>query len=166
MNKSLLTLCWLVLAINQTATALEVGELPPGCQASLINSNSSIEFSTHKNQVLLVDFWATWCAPCKKSMPFFNHLHSELSKKGFEIIAINVDEDSKLTSEYLKDNPVSYPIATDPSGNCPKAFEVKAMPSSFLIDKSGKIRYIHLGFRDEDQVELRAKIEALLAETH
>ena len=166
MNKSLLTPCLIIplLILSRTASALQIGDQPPSCQTGSFDESVTLNFSAKTNKVLLVDFWATWCGPCKKSMPFFDQLYRELSEKGLEVVAINVDEDNQTARDYLNKNPVSYPISLDPQGNCPKSFDVKAMPSSYLIDKSGKIRLIHLGFRDEDQALLRSQIEALLTE--
>lgn len=112
----------------------------------------------------MIDFWATWCPPCIKSMPFFNGLRNEQSANGFEILAINVDEDGNVAREFLKTHPVDYPIAFDASGECPGIFEVKAMPSSYLLDKSGRVRKIFLGYRDGDQATIRDEVKALLAD--
>ena len=97
-------------------------------------------------------------------MPFFNHLRNEHQAEGFEILAINVDEDSETARRFLLQHPVDYVMAFDPEGACPKEFQVKAMPSSFMLDKTGKVRHVHLGFRDEDKAVLREQIAALLAE--
>ncbi|OQW77977.1 MAG: hypothetical protein BVN35_04350 [Proteobacteria bacterium ST_bin11] len=147
-----------------TSFALGVGEEAPACDSA--NSLATEKFSaqSYRGKVLLVDFWATWCPPCKKSMPFLNRIRNALSAKGFEVVAINVDENSGEAQAYLTQNPVDYPQFFDPSGGCPETYSVKAMPSSYLIDKSGKVRMIHLGFRDEDKPELERSIAGLLTE--
>jgi len=144
--------------------AAQEGQQTPECPSALTESGNKLDIGAYKNKVVLIDFWATWCPPCQKSMPFFNELRNQHLKDGFEIVAINVDEDSETAKEFLKSHPVAYKIAFDPSGNCPRIYDVQAMPSSYLIDKTGKIRQIHLGFRDEDQAVLREQISALLAE--
>jgi len=151
-------------ACHCTAQAAQQGQQTPECPAALTETGDKLALSAYKNKVVLIDFWATWCPPCQKSMPFFNELRNQHLKDSFEIVAINVDEDSETAKEFLKTHPVTYPIAFDPSGDCPSVFDVKAMPSSYLVDKAGKIRQIHLGFRDEDQALLREQIAALLAE--
>ncbi len=115
-------------------------------------------------KVVLIDFWATWCPPCIQSMPFFNKLQHELKDEGFEILAVNVDEEQSVVTEFLKAHPVDYPIVYDPEGHCPRAYELKAMPSSYLLDKSGKIRQVFLGFRDSDQNTIKSEIKQLLTE--
>lgn len=113
---------------------------------------------------MLIDFWATWCPPCKKSMPFLSGLRNELLEKGFEVIAINVDENSEEAQRFLNLHPVDYITAFDPTGECPRVFEVQAMPSSYLVDRQGKVRMVHLGYRDEDREGIRKQVEALLGE--
>jgi len=163
MKKIFLSLA-LACASLSTAQAAQEGQQAPECPAALTGTGDKLDISAYKNKVVLIDFWATWCPPCQKSMPFFNELHNQNLKAGFEIIAINVDENSETAKEFLKSHPVDYKMAFDPNGSCPGIFDVKAMPSSYLVDKTGKIRHIHLGFRDEDQALLREQIAALLAE--
>jgi len=154
----------LFLTIAPFAQAAQEGNPPPQCAATMAGSTEKLDLSAYKGKVVLIDFWATWCPPCKKSMPFLNGLRNERLKDGFEIIAINVDEDSEEVRQFLSNNPVDYVMAFDPKGDCPAKFEVQAMPSSYLVDKTGKIRKVHLGFRDEDQAVIREQVSALLAE--
>ena len=155
----------LTLTLLSTMTlAAEVGQSLPNCTASLATTATAIDFSAYKGKVVLVDFWATWCPPCKQSMPFLNSLRNQRLQDGFEIIAINVDENSDEANQFLQQNPVDYIMAFDPNGSCPASFGVKAMPSSYLVDKTGKIRMIHLGFRDEDQSTITEQVSKLLAE--
>jgi thiol-disulfide isomerase/thioredoxin len=163
MKKHLLSIL-IFLAIAPLVNADQEGQLAPQCAAELAGSAEKLDIRAYKGKVVLIDFWATWCPPCKKSIPFFNSLHSEYEKDNFEIIAINVDEDSEEAKQFLESNPVNYIMAFDPKGDCPAKFEVKAMPSSYLVDKTGKIRKVHLGFRDEDKDILREQVSAILAE--
>jgi thiol-disulfide isomerase/thioredoxin len=163
MNKSLFFLPLLLLS-SFFSTAAEVGQPAPTCPAIFSRTNVSLDPSDYKGKVVLLDFWATWCPPCIKSMPFFNALHNELGKDGFEVVAINLDEDHDTVSAFLAEHKVNYPIAFDPQGECPKTYDVKAMPSSYLLDKSGIVRKIHLGFRDGDQALLREQIKSLLSQ--
>jgi thiol-disulfide isomerase/thioredoxin len=159
----LITLC--LLTVSSLAHSVQEGQQVPQCEAALSGNGAALDFSAYKGKVVLVDFWATWCPPCRKSMPFFNQLRNEHLKDGFEIIAINVDEVSADAKQFLNENPVDYIMAFDPGGsNCPRKFDVKAMPSSYLVDKIGKVRKVHLGFRDADQAVLRGQVSELLAE--
>ncbi|MCQ8117264.1 TlpA family protein disulfide reductase [Methylomonas rosea] len=151
----------ILLAASTSATALEQNEAAPNCDAKLASAQS-FNIKSYHGKVVLVDFWATWCPPCLKSIPFFNHLYQQLSKDQFEIIAINVDEDDDTLQQFLNEHSVNYPIALDPQGKCPNSFGVKAMPSSYIIDKQGVVRHIHLGYRDEDQTSIQNEIDQLI----
>lgn len=160
-----ITLVSLFLLIqNSQVSAAEAGQTPPACNALQAENSQKIDLSAYQGKVLLIDFWATWCPPCKTSMPFLNKLRNQRSKEGFEILAINVDESTEDAKQFLQQNPVDYKMAFDAEGDCPQKFAVKAMPSSYLVDKSGKIRLVHLGFRDEDQKLIEDQVSALLAE--
>jgi len=144
----------LLFLFCSSISAVEIGDSIPSC--------NRLDLSEYKNKVLLIDFWATWCPPCKQSMPFLNALRNELADKGFEIIAINVDEETEVAQNFLNNYPVDYPVVFDPKGECPLAYDVKAMPSSYFVDKKGKIRYVHFGFRHQDESEIRARVLELL----
>ncbi len=163
MNYSLpITLALLI--VSTASYPMQEGQQPPQCKATLSGNGAALDFNAYKGKVVLIDFWATWCPPCRKSMPFFNGLQNEYSKEGFEIVAINVDENKWDAEQFLNGNPVDYKMAFDPDGDCPKKFGLKAMPSSYLVDKAGKVRKVYLGFRDEDQAMIRSKVLELLAE--
>jgi thiol-disulfide isomerase/thioredoxin len=163
MKKNLLSIA-LLLGNCHLVYAVEEGQIPPVCTVQMQARQAGLKLNDYKGKVVLIDFWATWCGPCQKSMPFFNSLRNERQKDGFEIIAINIDEDQEIARQFLLSHPVDYPTAFDPGGECPKSYQVKAMPSSYLIDKTGKVRYIHLGYRDSDQAVLREHIQTLLVE--
>jgi thiol-disulfide isomerase/thioredoxin len=143
--------------------ATDVGQPVPDCHSES-SSILIVNPSQFSGKVVLIDFWATWCPPCIQSIPFFNKLTAELQSQKFEILAVNVDEDKATIDDFLKQHPIDYPTVFNPTGECPQAFEVKAMPSSFLIDKKGIVRKIFLGFRDSDQSAIKAEITHLLSE--
>jgi len=123
-----------------------------------------VSLSPHKGQVVYLDFWASWCTPCKASFPFMNALHEELGTKGLTILAVNVDEQKAAADRFLQQVPAKFRIAYDPKGVTPEQYAVKAMPTAVLIDRRGQIRHVHAGFRERDREALRAQVEALLRE--
>jgi thiol-disulfide isomerase/thioredoxin len=136
----------------------------PSCSVETFDGGRALDIAQQKGKVVYVDFWASWCGPCAASFPFMNQLYGELKNKGLEVIAVNLDEDRQEAESFLEKNPPRFTVAADPDGNCPAVYGVKAMPSSYLIDKHGKIRHIHLGFKNGDKAEILGQIQSVLAE--
>ncbi len=118
-----------------------------------------------KGRVILLDFWASWCGPCKSSFPAMEELAKEFKGQGLTIIAISVDEKRENMQEFLKSANVSFTVVRDTRQKLVAAADIRSMPTSFLIDRSGKIRFIHAGFdRDKTTREYVKEIEQLLKE--
>jgi len=154
----------LLIFFTSVVSALEENASAVSCPAMMKEGGGQLDLQKFRGKVVYLDFWATWCPPCKKSMPFLNNLRNELVDQGFEIIAISVDEEPDAANLFLKKYPVDYQVAMDTTGQCPQIYDVKAMPSAYLIDRKGVIRYIHLGFREGDKDEIRSKVMQLLVE--
>ena len=134
----------------------------PAPQFSLPSTKGNVSLKSLQGQVVYVDFWASWCSPCRKSFPWMNDMENKYKDMGFTIIAINLDKERNLADDFLKDVPHDFTIAFDPEGDTASAYDVRAMPSSYLIDKSGQIQYTHLGFRSDKKAELESHIKLLL----
>lgn len=143
----------LALAIN-AALAIAPGDTPPPLPDNVL--------AAHKGKAIYVDFWASWCGPCKQSFPWMNAMQDKYAAKGLQVIAVNVDAKRADADRFLAKTPATFQIAYDPKGDSAKSFAVKAMPTSLLIDRSGRVTYVHAGFRDEDRAELEAKINDAL----
>ena len=124
-----------------------------------------VSLAPHKGQVVYLDFWASWCTPCKASFPFMNELHDHLASQGLVVLAVNVDEQRAAADRFLQQTPARFRIAYDPKGVTPEQYKVKAMPTAVLIDRKGQVRHVHAGFRERDREALRAQVESLLKET-
>ncbi|NOQ14377.1 MAG: redoxin family protein [Methyloprofundus sp.] len=145
--------------------AAEIGQQLSTCPLTkLSNSKQPIEMSKFAGKVLYLDFWASWCPPCAKSFPFLNELHRQYHDKGLQLIGINLDEKPADADDFLSQYPAEFTLASDLSKQCAEDLGVAAMPSSYLIDRKGVIRHIHLGFRASETQELREKVKQLLAE--
>jgi thiol-disulfide isomerase/thioredoxin len=137
----------------------------PNCALVSLADARPRELREFRGQVLWVDFWASWCGSCKTAFPFLDDLEHEFGARGFRVVGINVDELRADATDFLREHPVAFEQLADQSGACPREFRVLGMPSSYLIDREGVIRREHRGFRPRDAAELRAAVEALLAET-
>ncbi len=131
---------------------------------SLSGDSKKIQLKKYRGRVVYVDFWASWCEPCKRSFSWMNKIQSLHGDEKFSIIAINLDESHAAAKAFLKKIPASFDIAYDPSGRTAEAYQLKAMPTSFLINKKGKLVHQNIGFRSEDKTELEAQIKYLLGE--
>lgn len=139
--------------------------------SSLALASERIQLKTDKGivnlddlhgQVVYLDFWASWCKPCRKSFPWMNKMQARYAKEGLKIIAVNLDTEHDLAKLFLKDNKAGFTIAYDPEGKLAEKFELKGMPTSFLIDRKGKIINTHMGFRQRDVQKLEAMIKNTL----
>lgn len=116
-----------------------------------------------EGKIVLVDFWASWCGPCKQSFPVLNDLHKTYKDRGLIILAISVDEDLSAMEAFLKKTPASFTVLRDAGQKLVTVTGIAAMPSSFLLDGQGRVRFLHTGFKgDETRREYRKEIEGLL----
>ena len=143
-----------VLALTN-GDAAPVFELP--------GDGTAVKLSNLKGKVVYVDFWASWCGPCKQSFPWLNEMQSKYGAKGFQVVGINVDANTADAKTFLAGLPAKFMVAYDEKGVTPKSYGIKGMPSSVLLDGNGKVILQHTGFRDADRAELEKSIQQALA---
>ena len=131
----------------------------------LEGQQKQIELNKYHGKIVYLDFWASWCQPCRKSFTWMNKMQSLYGSEGFKIIAINLDESRTKANKFLQQIPANFDVAFDPQGTTAEAYKVKAMPSSYLIDKNGNVVHANLGFRSNDEDELEAKIRKLVRQS-
>ena len=144
------------------AVAVKPGEPAPILDLPLMGHDKHIVLSKLKGKIVYVDFWASWCGPCRQSLPLYEALYQRLSRQNFEILAVNLDEDFKDAEKFLQRHPVSYPVLLDPSGDSAKTWSVLAMPSSYLVDSDGNLANIYTGFKASHIGDIEDDIKALL----
>jgi len=146
----------LTLLVNPAALASKapVFELP--------GNSGSVSLKQYHNKVVVVDFWASWCVPCKYSFPWLNEMQERYGKDGLKVIAINVDKDKALADKFLERVPASFDIAYDPEGKVADLYSLKVMPSSFLIDRDGNLVHAHKGFKTSDGSRMEDMIRDML----
>jgi thiol-disulfide isomerase/thioredoxin len=115
-------------------------------------------------KVVYVDFWASWCGPCRKSFPWMNAMQAKYQQQGLEVVAINLDVDSALAHEFLSKLPAQFNLRFDPEGDVAHAFELQGMPSSFLFNRKGELVQSHVGFYQQNIPAYEQEIQMLLQE--
>lgn len=123
-----------------------------------------LDLQSLKGKVVYIDFWASWCGPCRQSFPWMKAMHDQYGKDGLAIIAVNVDQEKKKADEFLAEFNPAFSILRDPKGELAAQFKVQTMPSSFMLDRQGKPRFKHLGFHDSKRSDYEKEIQQLLAE--
>jgi thiol-disulfide isomerase/thioredoxin len=154
------SLCFLLSALVMLdAAPLKEGDSFPDLAAHGLQG----QLPDLKGKVLLVDFFASWCGPCKDSFPAMEELHNKYAAKGLVIIAVNLDRKKSDMDQFLKSHPASFTIVRDDANKLVSQVKIPTMPTSFLIDRSGKVHAIHRGFKgDETRHKYAEEIEALL----
>lgn len=140
-----------------SALAANVGDQAPGLE--LPGAKGPILLAAYKGKTVYLDFWASWCGPCKQSFPWMNEMQKRYGAKGLQIVGVNLDQKPEDAKAFLAANPALFDIAFDSSGKTPKTFGVKGMPTSFLISPEGKVLMVHQGFNEEGQAELEKRIQ-------
>ena len=157
--KNLLLVAALGVSLGQAAVAAD--QAP---DFVLPTSSGKIDLADLKGKVIYLDFWASWCHPCRKSFPWLNEMQERYGQKGLAVVAINVDRTPDLASKFLQNVPANFTVAYDPDGKVADVYQVQGMPSSFLIDRTGHIREVHMGFRENETSLLEEDLQTLLTQ--
>jgi cytochrome c biogenesis protein CcmG/thiol:disulfide interchange protein DsbE len=144
------------------ALAVGVGEAAPAFALATARGDT-VALEKLRGQVVYVDFWASWCGPCKRSFPWMNELTQRYGANGLTIVAVNVDKKREDAERFLGQTPAQFTVVYDPPGATPAAYGVKGMPSSYLVDRSGRVVMVEQGFRDEQKATVESRIRELLA---
>ena len=158
------------IRLGALSTALAVSSLV-GASASMAptftlpsRAGDNVSLDQLKGQVVMLNFWASWCGPCRTEMPLLERMHKRYSALGFTLVGVNVEANTKDAERWLQDTPVSFPVLFDRDSKVSKLYDVNAMPSTVFIDRKGNIRYLHRGYKPGDEGEYLNQIRALLKE--
>lgn len=123
---------------------------------------NKFDLAQYKNKVVYLDFWASWCGPCRKSFPWLNEIQTKYKEQGLVVIGVNLDTELDQAKRFLKDVPANFKVFSDPDGKLAEKYNLVGMPSSFVIDGKGKVRHRHVGFKKSNTDEYEKSIESLL----
>jgi peroxiredoxin len=124
----------------------------------------NLRLKEQRGKVVLVNFWATWCAPCREEMPQLNKLFDKYRASGFTLLGVNVDEDGRNAAGIASQLGLKFPVLLDSDKAVSKAYALSAMPSTVLIDRDGRMRFMHAGYRPGYELEYDKQIRSLLKE--
>ena len=126
----------------------------PSLEGGLVRSQA------YRGRVLLVDVWATWCAPCERSFPFYAQLYEQLEARGFDVVAVSVDERAEDAARWLEERKLPFHFVHDPEGNIPERIGLRTMPSAVVLDRDGQVVGVHAGFEEGDRFLIERMIRA------
>jgi peroxiredoxin len=165
--RSILLSALLVLAgiSNAGATGKTVVAMQPPPDFTLRTIDGpNLRLGEQRGRVVMVNFWATWCGPCRVELPHLNTLHQRYSASGFRMLGVNIDEDPRKAAELATKLGIQFPTLLDTQKLVSKSWDLSTMPSTVLIDRSGRVRHVHLGYRDGYENTYEQQIRALLKE--
>ncbi len=161
MNKLFIVL----LGLSLTSIAVSGDARKPAPGFSLPDSQgNTVTLDEYSGQVVLINFWASWCGPCREEMPLLEALHQRYEPLGFAMLGVNVEEDSSLAEQFLQGTSVSFPILFDRQNTVSQLYDVIAMPSTVIVDRQGTLRYVHHGYEPGYENDYQDQIRALLKE--
>jgi peroxiredoxin len=127
-------------------------------------SGTNLRLSEYRGNVVMINFWATWCGPCRQEMPLLNDLFSRYERVGFSLLGVNIDDDSRRAMDMAEELGVSFPVLFDERKEVSRLYQVEAMPVTVLVDREGKVRHVHLGYKPGYEEKYLTEIRALLRE--
>ena len=128
------------------------------------NTGKNLKLSEFRGQVVLLNFWASWCGPCRQEMPALDKLHKRYSKLRFAVLGVNVEEDSAQAKRMLREIRVSFPILFDTQNKASELYHVSAMPTTVIIDRDGNMRYLHKGYKPGEESVYKKWVKKLIRE--
>lgn len=158
----IITFLFTCLITMQLQAATIEGPAPDFTLKSL--SGKNLKLSEMRGEVIMINFWASWCGPCRQEMPILEKIYQKYQPLGFTLLGVNVEEDINDAKDYLKDVEVSFPILFDNTNKVSQLYEIIAMPSTILIDRDGNMRFLHQGYKPGVEDEYVNYIKTLLKE--
>jgi len=149
------------LTLSSPASAVKVKQIAPDFTLAS-NKGANIRLKDLRGKVVMINFWATWCAPCRKELPLLNTLYNKYKSKGFVLLGVNIDEKSSLAKKMIKELKINFPVLYDNTQSTSESYDLQAMPSTFIVDKNGVIRFSHYGYKTGYEKKYEKDVKSLL----
>lgn len=128
------------------------------------DNGKNIRLAEQRGKVVMINFWASWCGPCRKEMPLLDELYQRYEPAGFTLFGVNVEQNPEAAQRFLEDVGVSFPILYDPESSVSQRYQVDAMPTTVMVDRDGQVRYVNRGYKDGDEEKYRKQVRELIRE--
>jgi DsbE subfamily thiol:disulfide oxidoreductase len=158
-----------LLSLAATATAgvqpLPVGSVAPAFQLPALDGKGAlVSVASLRGKVVLLNFWASWCGPCRKEMPILEQINHQYGKRGVVVVGVNVEPDRSAALDWLKETPVSFPVLSDTDSHVSAAYHVEGMPNTVILDRKGNVRYVHRSYVAGTEDEYLDQVRQLIRE--
>ena len=163
LKKKIIALVFCVFAASSLASSGLEGQQAPDF-ALKSSTGENLRLSEFRGDVVMINFWATWCGPCRQEMPLLDELYSRYQRVGFNLLGVNIDDDSRRAMQMIDELGVSFPVLFDSRKEVSKLYEVEAMPVTVIVDREGTVRYIHHGYKPGYEDKYLDQIRSLLRE--
>lgn len=155
-------ICSLAALAEAAPAPVEPGSQAPAFELPTPEGGTPVRLAQWHGQVVLLDFWASWCGPCRQSFPWMSAMQRKYADQGLVVVAVNVDSRSSDAQEFLRTTPAGFVVALDPQGSTPRSYQAKAMPTSVLIGRDGRVIQRHAGFKPSETPQLEASLRKAL----
>jgi peroxiredoxin len=150
-------------ALGSLASSSLVGQPAPDFALKSV-SGENLRLSEYRGEVVMVNFWATWCGPCRQEMPLLDDLHNRYERVGFRLLGVNIDDDWRRALQMVEELGVTFPVLFDDTKSVSKLYQVEAMPVTVILDRAGTVRYVHHGYKPGYEEHYLTEIRTLLRE--
>jgi len=152
-----------VLAASSLASSDLTGRPAPDF-ALKSSTGENLRLSEYRGDVVMINFWATWCGPCRQEMPLLDDLYNRYERVGFNLLGVNIDDDSSRAMDMIRELGVNFPVLFDARKEVSRMYEVDAMPVTVIVDREGTVRYVHQGYKPGYEQKYLDQVRALLRE--
>ena len=128
------------------------------------STGENLRLSEYRGDVVMINFWATWCGPCRQEMPLLDELHARYERVGFKLLGVNIDDDPRRAMQMIDELGVTFPVLFDSTKDVSKLYEVNAMPVTVILDREGNVRHVHHGYKPGYEEKYLTEVRALLRE--